>query len=89
MPRSTTLIAPAGLLGLLIFTTQLQAEPPAKPAVDIATDITTQLSADGQEAQPQQENPDSSMDTTQQRDAMARKKAKEIIMQMEKKLGTQ
>ncbi len=88
MLRSTTLIVPAGLLGLLLVTTQLQAEPAAKSADGMAQESQKQLS-DDRDSPPQQMNSDNSMDSSQQRDAIAREKAKEIILQMEKKLGTQ
>jgi hypothetical protein len=89
MPRSATKIVPAGLLGLLLVSTQVQAAPADQSATAAAQDSTGQLSAGKQGAPTQDKKPDASSDSAQQRDAEAREKARQIIMQMDKKLGTQ
>ena len=89
MPRATTLIASTGLLGLLLLTSQIQAAPADQSTTTAAQDGTSQLSAGKQGPQTEDKKPDGSTESAQQRDAKAREKARQIIMQMDKKLGTQ
>lgn len=90
MPQIRNLVIHAGLLGLIIFTSQVQAESADQTAAQTAEDTAIQLPADvHQEISPQKDDSDNPMDTTHKRDQEARKKAKEIIKEMQEKFSTQ
>ena len=90
MPRTRTIFVPAGLLSLLILTSQAQAESADQTTAQTAEDTAIQLPVDGnKETSPQKDGSDNPMDTAHNRDQAAREKAKEIIKEMQKRFSTQ
>lgn len=86
MQQTTNTIVPLVLLGLLILTTPIQAKAADQTSTQAVE--TTAIKADSK-MQEQKGGTEEVMDPAKQRDLEARKKAKEVIQEMEKKLSTQ
>ncbi len=88
MHRTRTFFTHAGLLGLLILTSQAQAEPADQAAAQTAGDSAVQQAAEANKnIPPPKQGGEGSQEAADKRDLEARKKAQDIIQEMQKKLG--
>ncbi len=88
MQRTRTLFTHAGLLGLLILTSQAQAEPADQAVAQTTEDSAVEQAAKANKNIPPPEQGDEgSQEAADTRDLEARKKAQDIFQEMQKKLG--
>ncbi len=88
MQRTRTFFTHAGLLGLLILTSQAQAEPADQAVAQTTEDTAVQQAAEANNNTPTSEQvEEGSQEAADKRDLEARKKAQDIFQEMQKKLG--
>ncbi|MCP3670624.1 MAG: hypothetical protein GY814_09355 [Gammaproteobacteria bacterium] len=84
MHRTRTFFTHAGLLSLLVLTSQAQAEPTDQTTKDTAVQ---QTAKSNENTPPLEQDGELLQEAADKRDLDARNKAKDIFQEMQKKLG--